>query len=165
MTPLTTPADGGSEDAWFEFDAALELLAWGRNDYLVVILDKRLVQAAAAAGTRRVEGRVEDVEVNLGINRADVARGPFVYVGAALRRRLDARAGDVVWWRLRPADPDLVPVPDDVRAALEAAGRQIAFGRRRPAERRRLLQPVEDAARAATRDRRIAALVASLPAE
>jgi hypothetical protein len=147
---------------WVEFDAPLELMAWGRNVYVVLFLDERLERASADAGTRRVEGRVDEVEINLGINRADVADRPFVYVGPALRRRLGARAGDVVACRLRPADPDHVPVPVDVRAALESAGRQRAFDSLRPAERRRLLQPVDDAALSATRQRRIAALVSSL---
>ncbi|WP_143425100.1 GNAT family N-acetyltransferase [Geodermatophilus pulveris] len=152
-----------SEDGWVEFDAPLELLPWGRNTYTVLLLDDLLEDAVAAAATRRVEGRLDEVEVNLGVNRADVSRRPFLYIGAALQRRLDARAGDVVACRLRPADPDHVPVPADVQAALEASGRQGAFARRRPAERRRLLQPVEDAAQEATRRRRIEALVRGLP--
>jgi hypothetical protein len=72
------------------------------------------------------------VQVNLGVNKADVVLRPFLYVGAALQRRLGARAGDVVACRLRPADPDHVPVPADVQAALDASGRDGAFARCRP---------------------------------
>ena len=61
------------------------------------------------ARTRRVEGHVDGVEVNLGINKADVADSPFLYVGTALRRRLGARAGDVVACRLRPGRPPSRP--------------------------------------------------------
>lgn len=146
-----------------DFDAPLELLVWGRNTYTVLYLDELLEDAVSRAATRRVEGTLDDVEVNLGVNRADVAPRPFCYVGAALQRRLDARAGDVVTCRLRPADPDHVPLPDDVRTALEEAGVLDAFLRRRPADRRRALQPVDDAARESTRRARIAALVRSLP--
>lgn len=142
-----------------EFDAPLELLAWGRNTYTVLYLDELLEDAVAAAGTRRVEGSIDGVPVNLGVNRADVALRPFCYVGGALQRRLDARAGDVVTCRLQPADPDHVPLPDDVRAALEEVDRLDAFQRRRPARRRQDLQPIEDAARETTRRARIAALV------
>ncbi|GAA0807400.1 YdeI/OmpD-associated family protein [Spirilliplanes yamanashiensis] len=149
-------------DGWIAIDAPLELLAWGRNTYTVLYLDDPLRDAVAAAGTRRVEGRLDAVAVNLGVNRADVVPRPFLYVGAALQRRLGARAGDVVAARLRPADPAHVPVPADVRAALDAADRSGAFARRRPAERRRLLHPVEDAATDATRRRRIEALVRAL---
>lgn len=151
-----------SSDRWVEFDAPLQLMTWGRNVYVVLFLDARLDRAAAEERTRRVEGSVDGVEVNLGINKADVAHAPFLYVGTALRRRLGAQAGDVVGCRLRPADPDHVPVPDDVRSALETAHRQQAFDSLRPAERRRLLQPVDDAAQPETRQRRIAALVRSL---
>ncbi|GAB7037270.1 MULTISPECIES: YdeI/OmpD-associated family protein [Catenuloplanes] len=55
--------------------------------------------------------------------------------------------------------------PADVRAALAAGGRDAGFARCRPAERRRLLQPIEDAVHALTRRRRIEALVRALPAD
>jgi hypothetical protein len=137
----------------------------GRNTYTVLYLDDLLQDAVTAADTRRVEGRLDAVEVNLGVNKAAVAPRPFMNVGAPLQRSLGARAGDFVACRLRPADPDPdhVPVPADVRAALDAAGQDGAFARCRPAERRRLLQPIEDAAQEATRQRRIAALVRALP--
>lgn len=154
---------GGEGDGWIIFNGPLELLPWGRNTYTVLYLDDLLEDAVVAAATRRVEGYLEAVPVNLGVNRADVALRPFMYVGAALQRRIDARAGDVVACRLRPADPDHVPVPADVQAALDAAGRDASFTRCRPAERRRLLQPIEDAAHASTRRRRIEALVRALP--
>lgn len=81
-------------------------------------------------------------------------------------RRLGARTGDVVRCRLRPADPDEVPVPDDVHRALADAdadaGRLTTFEGRTPAERRRLLVPVQDAVRPETRRQRIAHLVRSL---
>jgi uncharacterized protein YdeI (YjbR/CyaY-like superfamily) len=54
-------------------------------------------------------------------------------------------------------------VPADVQAALDASGRAGAFARYRPAERRRLLQPIEDSAQEPTRRRRIEALVRALP--
>lgn len=55
--------------------------------------------------------------VNLGLNRADITPHAFVYAGTSLQRRLGLRAGAVVECRLRPADPDEVPVPDDVAAS------------------------------------------------
>lgn len=146
---------------WSEFDAALEPLAWGESSYVVVMVPDELVEAAAAAGTRRVEGTVDDAEVNVGLTRVGRV-GPFFYAGPALRRRLGVAVGDAVRCRLRPADPDLVPVADDVAAALAGAGMATRFEALPPPERRRLLQPVEAAARAATRERRVAALVTSL---
>ena len=72
------------------------------------------------------------------------------------------RPGDVVECRLRPADPDEVPMPDDVATALADAGRTDAFERLRPAQRRRLLATVEFAASDATRTSRIHDLVRGL---
>lgn len=111
-----------NEDGWIEFDGPLELLSWGRNTYTVLYLDDLLQDVVDAAATRRVEGYFDTVQVNLGVNKADVAPRAFMYVGAALQRRLGVRAGDVVACRLRLADPDHVPVPADVQAALDAHG-------------------------------------------
>lgn len=146
------------------FDAVLEPLEWGRNVYTVIRVPAALEAAAAGWPTRRVTGTVEGVEVNLALNRADadLLLEPFLYAGTSLQRRTGLRPGDVATCVLRPADPDLVPVPDDVRAALVAVDRLATFEARRPAERRRLLVPIEDAAREETRARRVAALVASL---
>lgn len=149
--------------SWVEFDALVEVLPWGRNDYTIIRLDRALEDAAKAAGTRRIEGRIDEVPVNVGVNRADVLPDAFMYAGKALQRRLEVRPGDVVFCRLRPADPDDVPLADDVQRALAEADRLAAFLRKRPSERRRLLQPIEDAARLETRRQRIAALLGSLP--
>ncbi|WP_309649847.1 YdeI/OmpD-associated family protein [Nocardioides sp.] len=147
---------------WIEFDALVEPLAWGRNVYTVIRLDASLEEAARTRRTRRVEGTVEDVAVNMGVNRADVMPDAFAYVGKGLQRRLAVGPGEVVRCRLRPADPDHVPLPPDLRDALADAGRLAAFESKPPAERRRLLQPVEEAARSETRRRRIEALVRDL---
>lgn len=147
---------------WHEHDAPLEPLVWGRSTYTIIRVAPSLVAAAESRRTRRVAGWIEDEEVNVGLNRADVILESFLYCGPALQRRLGVRAGDVVRLRLRPVDPDLVPVPDDVATALADAGVLDAFERRRPAERRQLLVPVADAARPATRASRIEALVRAL---
>lgn len=142
-----------------EYDGLVELLPWGRNVYTILRVDHALGEAARSAGTRRVEGSIEDLSVNLGVNRADVLPDAFMYVGSGLRRRLGAGPGDVVRCRLRPADPDDVPLADDVRAALVAARRLTSFKQRTAPERRRLLQPIEDAVKDGTRRSRIDALI------
>ena len=103
---------------WVEFDALVEVLPWGRSDYTIIRLERALATAAKVAGTRRVEGTIDDVPVNVGVNRADVLPSAFMYAGKGLQRRLGARPGDVVTCRLRPADPDDVPLADDVHHAL-----------------------------------------------
>jgi hypothetical protein len=148
---------------WVEYDALLELLPWGRNVYTILRVEQTLEQAAATDRTRRVEGTIEDLPVNLGVNRADVLPDAFMYAGKSLQRRLKAAPGDVVHCRLRPADPNEVPLPDDVHRALTRAGRLAAFDTKSPSERRRLLQPIEEAARPETRQQRTAALLRTLP--
>lgn len=154
-----------SPDRPMLFDARLDLMPWGRNVYTVIKVPNELAAWAGRESTRRVEGSLDGLAVNVGLNRADVIPDTFVYVGSGLQQRLGVRAGDVVRCVLAPADPDHVPVPDDVLDALKKAGRRNAFERKPASERRRLLAPVEGAARPATRERRIAALVASLPAD
>lgn len=151
------------EPEWVEFDALVEVLVWGRNVYTVIRAADALEGAAKQFRTRRVEGTLDEVPVNLGLNRADVLPDAFIYAGKPLLRRLAARPGDVVHCRLRPADPDEVPLAEDVHGALSDAGRLDAFERKRPAERRRLLQPIDDAVRPVTRQQRLDALVRSLP--
>ena len=148
---------------WVEFDALVEVLPWGRNLYTIIRLEQALETAAKIAGTRRVEGTIEEVTVNVGLNRADVLPDAFMYAGKGLQRRLGAQPGDVVSCRLRPADPDDVPLAGDVHRALADAGRLGAFQHKKPADRRRLLQPIEDAVRPETREQRIAALLRFLP--
>jgi hypothetical protein len=72
---------------WAEFDALIEVLPWGRNVYTIIRLEKALETAAKVAGTRRVEGTIDDVPVNVGVNRADVLPDAFMYAGKGLQRR------------------------------------------------------------------------------
>lgn len=148
---------------WTVFDALVEVMPWGRNLYTIIRVEQALETAAKTAATRRVEGTIDDVPVNLGLNRADVLPDAFIYAGKGLQRRLGAGPGDLVACRLRPADPDDVPLAEDVHRALADAGRLESFQHNRPAARRRLLQPIEEATRPDTRQRRIAALVRYLP--
>ena len=121
------------ESDWVEFDALVEVMPWGRNVYTILRLDPSLENAAKALRTRRVGGTIDEVAVNAGVNRADVLPEAFMYVGKGLLRRLGARQGDVVHCRLRPADPDDVPLADDIDRALADTGRLHAFERQTPA--------------------------------
>ena len=153
-----------STDAeWVEFDALLEAMPWGRSIYTILRVDRSLEEAARSAGTRRVEGTIDEVTVNVAVNRADVLPDALMYAGKAMQRRLGARPGDLLHCRLRPADPDDVLLAQDVHRALTDSGRLDAFERRTPAERRRLLQPIEAAVKRDTRRQRITALLGSLP--
>ncbi|OZF39360.1 hypothetical protein CH294_07800 [Rhodococcus sp. 14-2483-1-1] len=148
------------------FDGVLEPLTWGKSTYTIIHIPTRLVEAAMRWPTRRIDGSIDGLSLNLGINKADpdVMPGSFVYVGAGLQRRLGVAAGDLVSCEFEPADPDLVPVPEDLARAMEDAHCTAAWERRRASERRQLLMPIDNAARPRTRAERIARLVGSLTA-
>ena len=148
----------------FRFDGVLEPLTWGKNTYTIIRVPTRLVEAAERWPTRRIDGSVDGLSLNLGLNKADsnVMPGSFVYIGAGLQRRLGVRPGDLVSCEFEPADPDLVPVPQDVAEAMEAAHCTSAWERKRPSERRQLLMPIDNAAREQTRADRVARLVKQL---
>lgn len=145
-----------------EFDALVEPVHWGRSRYTVIRLPAALVADAERQGTRRVAGDIDGTAVNLAVTTAPVVDGPFVYAGASVLRRIGVRAGDPVTCRLAPADPDDVPLADDVRDALVAADLLGAWDALTPATRRRRLYAVDSGASAATRAKRLAELVAGL---
>lgn len=150
------------QGGWVEFDAPVEPLPWGRNVYTIIRLDPGLAHAARTAGTRRVEGTIDEVPVNVGVNRADLLPDAFMYAGKSLLRKVGTRPGDLVHCRLRPADPDDVPLAEDIHWALAQADRLDAFTQKTAAQRRRLLQPIEEAVKPGTRQQRITALLRSL---
>jgi hypothetical protein len=144
------------------FVAPIEPVAWGRSTYTVIRIPEELADAAREGGTRRLEGTVEGVAVNLAVTRAPVVAGPFVWAGRSLLRRLGVEAGALVECRLQPAHDDDVLLPDDVAAALAEAGVLERWEGLPPADRRRRLYPIESAGRPETRVRRIGALVVEL---
>lgn len=144
------------------FSSTVEALQWGRNRYTVIRVPEELAAAARAAGTRRLTGVIDDVPVNLAVNRAPVVDGPFLWAGASLLRRLEAEPGEPVRCELAPADPEVVDVPADVRQAVDDAGAGDAWEALTPATRRRRLYAVESAKKPETRARRITELVAGL---
>ena len=146
------------------FDAIVEAVAWGRGTYTLIRIPEALAETARDAGTRRVEGTVDGVPVNLAITRAPVVDQPFVWAGRSLLRRIGTEAGAVVECRLRPVDDEVVPTPADVAARLADAGVLERWESLPPTERRSRLYPIESAGRSETRARRIDALVEQLGA-
>ncbi|KAA0924479.1 hypothetical protein FQ188_14580 [Rhodococcus sp. ANT_H53B] len=146
------------------FDGVLEPLTWGKNTYAIVRVPAELVEAAKRWPTRRIDGSIDGLSLNLGLNKADadVMPGSFVYVGAGLQRRLGVNIGDLLSCEFEPADPDLVPVPKDLEQAMENAECTAAWERKRASERRQLLMPIDNAAREQTRADRVARLVRML---
>ena len=146
--------------SWVSFEAVVETLEWGRATYTILRLPPEA--EAALGGARRVEGEVGDHPVNLAVTRAPVVEGAFLWAGKSFLRDVGARPGEPLDVRLRPADPRDVQTPEDVAAALRAAGRTAAWEALSAGRRRGLLHGVASAVAPATRARRVAALVAGL---
>lgn len=146
------------------FDGVLEPLTWGKNTYAIVRVPAELVEAARRWPTRRIDGSIDGISLNMGLNKADtdLMPGSFVYVGAGLQRRLGVHIGDLLSCEFEPADPDMVPVPKDLEEAMENAQCTAAWERKRESERRQLLMPIDNAAREQTRADRVARLVKQL---
>ncbi|MEM8576558.1 MAG: YdeI/OmpD-associated family protein [Pseudomonadota bacterium] len=143
------------------FDARIEPLVWGDRTYTILTLPGEVMDALPR-GTKRIEGEFGEFPINLALTRAPVTPATFVYTGAALLREAGLTPGEVFEARIRPADPDYVEMPDDVSAALRAAGRSSDWAALSAGQRRGRLHAVSTAKRAETRARRIAALVANL---
>ncbi|MEM7491129.1 MAG: YdeI/OmpD-associated family protein [Pseudomonadota bacterium] len=142
------------------FEGRIEPLEWGRATYTILRLPDDVV--AALGNPKRVEGEVGDHPVNLGLARADVVEGVFLWTGKAFLNAADLMPGEVLEVRLRPADPEGVDVPADVSAALRTAGRMADWQALTPGRRRGLLHAVTTAKRPETRTRRIAKLISEI---
>lgn len=145
---------------WIAFEARIEPMAWGRNTYTILRLPPEIV--SALDGARRVEGEIGDHPVNLAVTRAPVLDDPFLWAGKAFLEAAGLEPGAPVEVRLRPADPAAVDLPDDVCAALRAAGRTADWAALTPGRRRGLLHGIGTAKRAKTRAKRIADLLKGL---
>jgi hypothetical protein len=147
---------------WLRFEGRIEPLEWGRATYTILRLPPAVADTLAAGKARRVEGEINDHPVNLALSRAPVVDGVFLWTGWTLLDRLSVEPGEPLEIRLRPADPDEVDTPDDLATALRAAGATAAWEALTPGRRRGLIHQVETARTAATRAKRIAALVAGV---
>jgi hypothetical protein len=142
------------------FEAAVEPMVWGRSTYTIIRLPERVLAALGPA--RRVEGEINDVPVNLAVTKAPVVDGAFLWAGKSLLDRVGIAPGQRLEVRLRPVSDDVVEVADDVLAALRGAKVLSKWKALSPGKQRGLLYQVDSAKTAATRTKRIAALVTSL---
>lgn len=147
---------------WQSFEGVVEPLLWGRATYTVLRLPEDVAAALLATRATRVEGEIAEHPVNLGLSRAPVVDGVFLWAGQSLLDRVGIQPGERVEVRLRPAPPDAVDTPDDLAAALRRADRCAEWEVLRPGKRRSLIYQIGTAKTAATRAKRIAALIAGL---
>lgn len=94
-----------------------------------------------------------------------VSMGGVMALGVrkAIREQLGKRPGDTVAVTVERDDqPRPIVVPDDLAAALDAAGARSAFDALSPSHRREHVQAIEDAKRPPTRAKRVDAAVAAV---
>jgi hypothetical protein len=151
-------------EAWLTFEGTVRPVTWGRATYTVLPLPDDVAAALERAGARRVEGEIAEYPVNLALSRAPVLDGVFLWAGKSLLDRIGIEPGQTVEIRLRPAPDAVVDTPDDIAAALRGGGVLARWEALTPGRRRGLLYRIDTARTAATRARRIAALVTELAA-
>lgn len=147
---------------WVSFEGQVVALVWGSATYTILPLPPDAAEALAARKAKRVEGEINDHPVNLALARAPVVDGPFLWAGQSLLDRLGVAPGELLEVRLRPAPDDRVDTPDDIAAALRAAGQTAAWEALTHGKRRGLLYQIDTAKTAPTRTKRIAALIQTL---
>jgi hypothetical protein len=147
---------------WVVFEATIEPVEWGRATYTLLRLPEDAAAALLAQGAKRVEGEINEHPVNLALSRAPVVEGVFLWAGASLLDRLGVNPGEVLEVRLRPAPDDQVDTPEDVALALRQADATARWEALTAGKRRGLLYQIGTAKTAATRAKRIHALIQSL---
>ena len=135
-------------------------MEWGTSVYTVLPIPAEVI--AALGPTRRVEGEIADHPVNLALTKAPVIEDVFVWTGKSLLDQIGIGPGDEVEVRLRPAPDDVVEVPEDVAAAVLAAGVSEQWEALTPGKKRGALHQISTAKRAETRAKRIAKLTEDL---
>lgn len=145
---------------YLTFEGTVEPMVWGKAIYTILPLPPDV--ASALGGAKRVEGEINDHPVNLAPTRAPVIDAVFLWAGQSLLDRIGITPGERVEVRLRPAPNDRVDLPDDVAADLRAAAAMAAWETLSPGKRRGHLYRIDTARTAATRAKRIAALIAGL---
>ncbi len=147
---------------WHHFDGVIEPMQWGENHYTVLPLPNDIAEALKSQGARRVDAELNDYPLNVALTTAPVLDRVFVYTGKAVLKAAGLTPGEVIDVRMRAADPNDVDVPEDVLAALRAAGKTTLWEALTPGKQRGLLHQVQTAKRADTRVRRINTLLTSL---
>jgi hypothetical protein len=145
---------------WVAFEGAVEPVVWGKATYTVLRLPEAVVEALGSA--KRVEGEINEHWVNLALSRAPVVEGVFLWAGSSLLDRLGVEPGETLEVRLRPAPDDQVDTPEDVALALRAADMTAEWEGLTAGKRRGMLYQIGTAKTAATRAKRIDAMIQSL---
>ncbi|GGX44693.1 hypothetical protein GCM10007385_10820 [Tateyamaria omphalii] len=113
-------------DDWIWFEGVIEPMKWGSKTYSVVFLPASAL-ASLPPNTKRIEGEFGEFPINLALTKAPVAAGAFVYTGKTFLHESGLTIGAPFDARIRPVDPNLVDVPDDILNAIRNSGQTDAW--------------------------------------
>lgn len=136
------------------FHAVLESWAEGM-DYCAVPVPEKVTQALGTNGPVLVLARVNDSEP-FQVSLFPVGGGQhYIRIKAKVRRETNTKTGDRIHLRMTVLDRAEVEIPADLISALRAEGVFEAFMSLPPGKRSFIIRRIDEAAKPATRARRI----------
>ncbi|MGJ3231657.1 MAG: YdeI/OmpD-associated family protein [Oceanicaulis sp.] len=151
---------------WFEheFDAPVTVHDVGRYRYTVVFMpeDHKRALPADAPARLRVEAEVNDHPLSAAWQPAGDGRR-YLMLSKRLLKETELTPGDLATVRYRLADPDAVELPELLETALDRdAAARAGWETLSPGRRRGVAHMIATAKRAATKEARLAMILASL---
>lgn len=136
------------------FRAKLENWAEGM-DYCAVPVPDRVTKTMGTTGPVLVMAQVNDSEP-FEVSLFPVGGGQhYIRIKARVRRETKTKTGDLVSVKFTVLDRANVLIPDDLTTALRAEGVEETFKALPPGKQNFTIRQIEEAARSATRDKRI----------
>ncbi len=151
-------------DDWISFEGRIVPMEWGKSTYTVLPIPQEIYQALKEQGAKRVDVELNDSPFNMALTKAPALDHVFVYTGKTVLRDAGIQPGDLIDVRMRKADPDMVDVPSDVQLALRESDVTDLWNALSAGKKRGLLHAVTSAKREATRQARLAKMIAELKA-
>jgi len=140
------------------FEAELENWAEGM-DYCAVPVPARVTKAMGTTGPVLVMARVNDSKP-FKVSLFPVGGGThYIRIKARVRQETKTKTGDVITVRFTVLDRSDVSIPDDLAHALRTEGVEDAFKALPPGKQNFSIRQIEEAAKSATRERRIQKVV------
>lgn len=142
------------------FHADLEDWAEGM-DYCAVRVPAEITAALGTKGPVLVLARVNESEP-FQVSLFPVGGGRhYIRIRAKVRRETNTKTGDRIRIRFTVLDRSEVEIPDDLLQALRAEGVEAAFKSMPPGKQNFIIRRIDEAAKPATRERRIQEAVAA----
>jgi hypothetical protein len=136
------------------FEAMLENWAEGM-DYCAVAVPARITEALGTHSAVLVEARVND-SAPFQVSLFPVGGGKhYIRIKAKVRKETQTTVGDRVKIRITVLDRAAVSYPDDLLAALRAAGATAAFKSLPPGRQNFIIRRIDEAVKPETRQKRI----------